>query len=305
MNPGFSACRNEEGKRARTELYKDLQKKFDGLENVKNADDIDAQLENWEANNKGKLKRQRVGSFRGWKNVAIGQLKRKTDFVFIPAVRDASEDTNEARSPVKQLVDTLAKQTIENNQDFKEFTAATNERLKAFTDPANVPALANISELLSAILKKYYANFDLIATWQPISEFPVIFPSSEIAVKDHGFQSNVERVGHGLQRAIIITILEFLARERLRNPEQKERIQKTKVILLLLLKIRKSISTQLTIAYLECAGKLTSSFSAQTVPYSILFWQHIRPCSCTSLDFKKFVWLGDRRRRQMMSSCQS
>src|SRR6185312_10423031 len=62
---------------------------------------------------------------------------------------------------------------------------------------------------------------DLIATWQPISEIPISFPSSEIAVRDHGFQSSVERVGHGLQRAIIITILEFLARERVRNPEEK------------------------------------------------------------------------------------
>lgn len=221
VNPAFTACRNEEGKRARTEIYRELQKEFDGLANVKSADEIDAQLEQWEEKNHDRLERQRVGSFRGWKNVAIGQLKRKTDFIFIPAVREASLDTDEARSPVKQLIDTLAKQTIENNQQFKEFTATVNQQLKEFTDPANVPALANISDALSTILKKYYANSDLIATWDPISEYPISFPSSEIAVKDHGFQSNVERVGHGLQRAIIITILEFLVRERFRDPERK------------------------------------------------------------------------------------
>jgi putative ATP-dependent endonuclease of OLD family len=151
VNPDFTACRNEEGKKARTDLYKQLQKQFEDLENVKNADEIDAQLEKWEANNEGKLKRQRVGSFRGWKNVAIGQLKRKTDFVFVPAVRDASEDTGEARSPVKQLVDTLAKQTIENNQEFKQFTAATNERLKEFTDPANVSGLRPVPKTPSLV----------------------------------------------------------------------------------------------------------------------------------------------------------
>ncbi len=266
VNPDFSACRNEESKRARTELYKELQKQFDGLDNIKSADEIDAQLEKWEANNKDKLKRQRVGSFRGWKNVAIGQLKRKTDFVFIPAVRDASEDTDEARSPVKQLVDTLAKQTIENNQEFKDFTAATNERLKKFTDPTNVSALANISEALSAILKQYYAESDLIATWQPISEFPVVFPSSEIAVKDHGFQSNVERVGHGLQRAIIITILEFLARERLRNPEQKEKeFKKPESDIIVAIEEPEIYQHPIKQRHISnVLGELTSSFSAQT-----------------------------------------
>jgi predicted ATP-dependent endonuclease of OLD family len=51
---------------------------------------------------------------------------------------------------------------------------------------------------------------------------PIQFPSAEISVRDHGFASGVERVGHGLQRAVIITILEFLARERFRMPEQAQ-----------------------------------------------------------------------------------
>jgi putative ATP-dependent endonuclease of OLD family len=154
----------------------------------------------------------------------------------------------------------------ENNQEFKEFTAATNERLKEFTDPANVSALANISDSLSAILKKYYAESDLIATWQPISEYPIIFPSSEIAVKDHGFQSTVERVGHGLQRAIIITILEFLARERLRNPEQKEKeFKKPESDIIVAIEEPEIYQHPIKQRHISnVLGELTSSFSAQT-----------------------------------------
>lgn len=108
------------------------------------------------------------------------------------------------------------------DKTFREFTLETNDRLKNFTDPANVPALKNISSTLTKILKKYYADSDLIATWEPITEFPISFPSSQIEVKDHGFQCGVARVGHGLQRAIIITILEFLASERLRDIDGQE-----------------------------------------------------------------------------------
>jgi hypothetical protein len=154
-------------------------------------------------------------------NVAVGQMKRKTDFVFVPAVRDALADTGEAKSPAKQLIDALAKQTIENNADFREFTASANERLKEFTDPSNVPALAKFGEALSIILQQYYADSALIATWQPIAELPIQFPTAEIAVRDHGFVSSVERVGHGLQRAVILTILEFLARERFKSTGQE------------------------------------------------------------------------------------
>lgn len=222
VNPEFSKCRNEEGKKARTEIYKELQEKFEGLANVKSADEIDEKLEAWEALNPEALSPHRVGSFRGWKNVAVGQLKKKTDFLFVPAVKEAAQEAGDGKSPVKQLVDTLAKQTIENDKTFRAFTLETNDRLKNFTDPANVPALKNISGTLTTILKKYYADSDLIATWEPITEFPISFPSSQIEVKDHGFQCGVARVGHGLQRAIIITILEFLASERLRDIEGQE-----------------------------------------------------------------------------------
>ena len=170
VNPEFSECRNEEGKKARTEIYRGLQKKFEDLENVRSADEIDEQLEKWEAAHPDMLSQQRVGSFRGWKNVAVGQLKRKTDFIFVPAVKEAAQEAGEGRSPVKQLVDTLAKQTIENDKDFRAFTAETNDRLRQFTDPVNVPALKDISGTLTRILKKYYADSDLIATWEPITE---------------------------------------------------------------------------------------------------------------------------------------
>jgi len=219
VNPDFMACRNEQSKSERRDLYRALQERYN-LPNVRNADEVDEKLEAWEAANPQALSRHRVGSFRGWKNVAVGQIKRKTDFVFVPAVREASAETEESRSPAKQLIDALAKQTIENNQDFREFTAQANEKLRQFTDPNNVPALANFSNALSGILRQYYSESELIATWQPISELPIQFPSAAIAVQDHGFISAVDRVGHGLQRAVIITILEFLARERFRGPEE-------------------------------------------------------------------------------------
>ncbi|RAI42666.1 AAA family ATPase [Rhodoplanes roseus] len=230
VNPEFMDCRNEQVKTERREKYKELQKRFE-LPSVRSADEIDDQLEKWESAHPEALKKSRVGTFRGWKNVAAGQLKRKTDFVFVPAVRDASEDTGATRSPAKQLIDTLAKQTIENNKAYQEFITEANNQLKQFTDPDNVPALAEFSSKLSEILQVYYSESEIIATWQPIEQLPVVFPNSELSVKDHGFISRVEKVGHGLQRAIIITILEFLAKERFKQPEEEFTSAQSDIIL--------------------------------------------------------------------------
>ncbi len=217
-NPEFSECRNESGRTAKREIYKSLREQTEYLDlpQVSNADQIDPALEQWEATHPEQVKLIRVGSFRGFKNVAIGQLKRKTDFVFVPAVREAATETGDTKtSPAKQLIDTIARQTIENNSDFKAFVSEANKKISEFTDPSNVSALRDIGTELTGILQKYYAQSEMIATWNPIDQLIIQFPTAQIAIKDGGYISSVERVGHGLQRAIIISILEFLANKRM------------------------------------------------------------------------------------------
>ena len=108
VNPDFTACRNEENKSERRQMYKPLQEKY-GLPNVKSADEIDAQFEQWEDDHPDDLKFAKVSGFKGWKNVAVGKIKNKTDFVFIKAVEDATENiqTNK-NSPVRNLINTMA-----------------------------------------------------------------------------------------------------------------------------------------------------------------------------------------------------
>ena len=94
-----------------------------------------------------------VAGFRGFKNVAVGQLREKTDLVYVPAVKDAADAIrNEKSSPVKQLLNTIARQTIENSEEFREFKEGADETLKNLTSPENVPQLKEISARLTKIL---------------------------------------------------------------------------------------------------------------------------------------------------------
>lgn len=216
VNPEFAEIRSltkASDKRAAYSKLRESQPEL-GLNAVRNADEIDDQLERWESENPDNLKREFVSGLGGWKNVAIGQLREKTELVFVPAVKDtATELGNEKSSPVKKLLNTIAKQTIENSEEFKAFKQAADTKLKQLTSPDNVSQLAEISSSLTEILSRYYDGSELVASWSPVSELPISYPTSELTVKDHDFVAPLEKVGHGLQRAILLSVVEFIARD--------------------------------------------------------------------------------------------
>ncbi len=215
--PGFEKCRSIEKASEKRDIYRDLQSHYEGLPVVRNADEIDSALEDWEARNPDKLQRSFVARFRGFKNVAIGQLREKTEVVFVPAVRDAAEEIgSDKSSPVKQLLNALARQTIENSEKFRDFKKGADEELRSLTSPENVPELKEISSSLTGILGRYYNGSSLNATWAPVMELPISYPKSDLRVVDHEFDNPIEKVGHGLQRAILLSVLEYMATDRSR-----------------------------------------------------------------------------------------
>lgn len=222
VNPEFTECRQETGKTRKRELYEKLREKYgDELPKEKNADEIDGYLEAYEENHPETLETTKVGSFKGFKNVAAGKLREKTDYIFVRASQDAAHDFHQNKaSPVKILINTIAKQTIENNEDYKNFIDNANKEIAQLTDPDNVPLLSEISGDLTEILQTYYKNSEINTTWQPVTSIQPTFPTSEIEVKDKEFTTSIDGVGHGLQRAIILTVLQYMSNRR--NNADKE-----------------------------------------------------------------------------------
>ena len=132
--------------------------------------------------------------------------------MLVAAVKDASAEFGQSKgSPVKQLIDVVARQTIQNSKQFREFVVEASERLRELTSPESVPGLLQINSDLTAILERYYGESSISASWQPLNDLPVQMPTAEISVSDHGYTTGIDGVGHGLQRAIILTVLQYLA----------------------------------------------------------------------------------------------
>ena len=180
VNPGFAKCRNESGKTEKRKLYADIREALGNppeLKKEKSADEIEQYLVDWEANHPDDLRVEKVASFKGWTNVAAGKLKQKTTYILIRAVQDAAEELQQSKSsPVKNLIDAIARQTIENSADFKAFMDGANEEISRLTNPENVPVLADISGGLTSILSSYYKDSEIVATWSPVTQIAPSFP---------------------------------------------------------------------------------------------------------------------------------
>lgn len=214
VHPDFGAIRSETNGTKRRTLYTALRGKFGDLPEVQSHSEIDDALLTWEQHNREQLVAERVRGFFGAINVANGKLRKKTSVHLVPAVRDVSTEISDTkRSPILNLLGDIAKQTLENRREVADFLNQASAEFRRLTDPANVPVLQDVSRSLTAELKKLYADSTLQTVWERIEGVTPVYPSPKIAIENGGVTTDISRVGHGLQRAALFAIVQFLAQQ--------------------------------------------------------------------------------------------
>lgn len=181
---------------------------------VARADDIEPNLSAWEEAHPDQCELARDdGQFFGFSNVARGQLQKATSFVFIPAVRDASADSMDTRGAViARLMEMVVRNAIQRRPGFRAWQQKVSAEYREQTKPEAMPELADLSTDLSATLQVFYREAAVKLDWQPANDFSVPLPIADLALDDDGFPGPVDRKGHGLQRALILTLLQHLAK---------------------------------------------------------------------------------------------
>ncbi len=233
--PPFAEARAHTGKADRIRSYNSLVAETEGLEAVRSADAADQAMLDWEANNPEKLKLAFRRGFFGAPNVASGKLKKKMSVHLVPAVADANEETSDPKkSPIISLLREISRQIYENKAEVREFVEAAKRQFSELVDPARVPELGGISDLLTSAVRRYYKDSKLIADWQLTDGVAVEYPSPTIRVEDQGFLTGLENVGHGLQRASLFAIIQFLAERSFSEDQPLEFDEPQSDILLLI-----------------------------------------------------------------------
>jgi putative ATP-dependent endonuclease of OLD family len=213
----FHGIRSVEGAQASRTAYNELRitgSIYETLPPVARADQIAPALAEWEAQHSGLCELARDdGQFFGFTNVAKGALQKATAFVLIPAVRDASADAMDARGAViARLLELVVRSAIQQRREIKDFQARISTEYRELTDPERLTELGGLSDDLTTTLKLFYQDAAVLLRWQPVEEFAVPIPAADVSLNDDGFVGPVDHKGHGLQRALILTLLQHLAK---------------------------------------------------------------------------------------------
>lgn len=218
-DPNFRAIRDglalkDRGATAKTEYEK--VRRLSGYESLpefpRRLDDVQEILKHWEAEHMDLCARERdEGQFFGFKEVAQGYLGRYTRFLYIPAVRDAADDSTEGRNSVfTSLMDLVVRSVLASKKELKELQEATQERFREIMDPVNLTELDGLAEGMTRTLKTFVPEAKIDLLWQALSDVTLPFPQADIKLVEDGYSSAIHRTGHGLQRAFILTMLQHL-----------------------------------------------------------------------------------------------
>jgi len=143
-----------------------------------------------------------------------GKLSKYMQWVYIPAVKDVSTEQDEAkRTALGQLLETTVRAKVgfsdKINELKKDVVGKYEEIVK---DEAN--ALQNVSDILTSRLREWshsQAKVDL--NWNYDKEKSIVInpPSARALIGEDKFIGEIARLGHGMQRMFLVTLLQELA----------------------------------------------------------------------------------------------
>ena len=157
---------------------------------------------------------------KGYANVLKGTLPF---FVLVPAVRDVAEESKGTKSSPfgKLLYAILDTVTQEKRTKIEGILAEISKQMNRAGGDERVPLIADTEKQLNTLLTDFFAGCDLeIEFATPTLE--VLLSAPKLYVDD-GFRNAVENKGHGLQRAVIFTILRRYAEYMTSAPDGKKR----------------------------------------------------------------------------------
>ena len=214
QNPDFTDIRTTAGAMPKRHKYNEIRDttNYASLPSATSVEAVLQALAEWEAKNPEQCKPLRDdGQFFGFTQVAQGYLGRYTKFIYVPAVRDALDDAIEKRgSSVTEIMDLVVRSALAKRNDVEEFKQRTQDEYREVMSPQHLTELEDLADDLSKTLQSYVPDAKVLLHWSELSDISIPMPEAEVKLMEDDYESRVERTGHGLQRAFIITMLQHL-----------------------------------------------------------------------------------------------
>ncbi len=231
--PKFSEIRAIPGKREKISAWNaliDQQTFADLTTRVRSADEIEPLMIEYEKvhSELTEMKEQQV-QFIGPPNIGGGQLDNQTKYVLVPAVRKATEEISGKNGAIDQLLDMIVLRKLKSRKDIQDFRAEFEAKAKQLYCSENLPELPKLGEAISQTLNKYAPGCRLNLTWNENINVPDIQPpSAQVTLIEDNFEGEIGHKGHGLQRALILTLLQHLAITKPDEPPEEKKSEEGK-----------------------------------------------------------------------------
>ncbi len=141
----------------------------------------------------------------------------KDKFLLIPAVREASEDATESKkgTVLYELMKLTVKEVLSNNDEFKEKEKQIKKELEEIL---KTPEFESLKQKLSDNLSKYTPKISVQLNWDIRDILSIA--NARINLVEDNKEHSVEYVGHGLQRALIMSMLQSLNEIKISSQSQ-------------------------------------------------------------------------------------
>lgn len=191
--------------------------------------DVEQNLATWESKNPDKCSYARDdGRFFGFNEVGQGYLGRFTRFLYIPAVREASDDASEGRgSALTDLMDMVVRSVLAGKEEIQKLQEETQEKYEEMVKPENLKELGALAGDLSKTLQSFVPSASVDLKWLPADPIKIDLPKADIKLVEDKYPTAVHRTGPGLQRAFIMTMLQHLALVRSSVEAEKDKAGET------------------------------------------------------------------------------
>lgn len=218
---GFAEIRGLPAMKKRTalgELAKSLQDK--GLTptalSFKSETDADTFMTQFEESHRELLElREDTYQFFGEKNVGGGKLDNFTQFVYVPAVRDAQQETGDRGTSFSQLLDLAVLRRVNAMPEVLGLQQKLRDLVNKTFEPEAVRGDLKILESdINAVLQPFIPTASLSLDWSGDPDVKYALPKVIPSLTEDAFSGDISRKGHGLQRALIFALLSHLARVR-------------------------------------------------------------------------------------------
>lgn len=226
QNPDFARIRNRSGRSGLLDDYRKLRNdgRYGELGAQSSVAGAQKAMAQWEVDHPDECERlPDDGQFFGYTNVGHSYLLQHTQFILVPAVRDASDDANEGRgSAITEIINRVIRSALSSNPEFDALMQRTQHDFAQIMANNAEPELQSLQEALTVTLKSYVPDAAVNLQWSELPQLTMPEPQTDVRLEEDGYLSTVTHTGHGLQRAFIVTLLQQLSTARETNDVQDE-----------------------------------------------------------------------------------